>query len=567
MWQIALLVLIVANLSLLVNIARLRESWIRIVLYDTLAIAIFTILTLYQSDKGNNFITTNTGRLYTLNKFAPNTNLYIDRGYRLLKVPKELSGTTLIQTANDDKKTNQENLFSFTVDKGIGAKVYFIFDGRINGAKRPWWLHQVKLEKLTDSLTSTDKDARYLIYSHTIQGDHETIHFGGNNPYVNDRHNKGFGARYSMYMVAVQGVDAQQIITTNDAKDINSLSITLVDGPDSVLLTKRLAMHQNWLVKENDNSLDRFDFSTFPIKKLKSTLFYNANLRRCDISGVDSISGSAFNSSNLKEGEFSRSGFYDVNFYNSYLGGANFNNATLKNCSFAGSDLRGAIFTNVKFRNVDLYSANLAGVVFEPDSIPNIQSIAFAYNLDSLTYRTNPGALIKLKERLKSAGFSGAAAKVTAAIQRRKHQLDTNWVSSTIDYLLFDITCAYGLSPIQPLILLLVLIYAFYRIYLFLFFSNMLEVEIEHEAETEKGEFATVKDTLHPGRLLFLSLITSFSIGFGPYNINDWAKKLLKEEYTIRQRGYTRILIGIQNLMSLYLFSLTALVLLGDLFN
>ena len=61
--------------------------------------------------------------------------------------------------------------------------------------------------------------------------------------------------------------------------------------------------------------------------------------------------------------------------------------------------------------------------------------------------------------------------------------------------------------------------------------------------------------------------VLAFSIGFGPYNLNDWAKKLLKEDYTLESRGWTRILIGVQNLVSLYLFALTILLLFGDPFN
>ena len=67
--------------------------------------------------------------------------------------------------------------------------------------------------------------------------------------------------------------------------------------------------------------------------------------------------------------------------------------------------------------------------------------------------------------------------------------------------------------------------------------------------------------------MVFLSIITAFAIGFGEYNINEWAKKLLREEYDIRSFGWTRVILGVQNLLSLLLFSLTVVLLLGNPFG
>jgi hypothetical protein len=232
-----------------------------------------------------------------------------------------------------------------------------------------------------------------------------------------------------------------------------------------------------------------------------------------------------------------------------------------------GADLRHCIFTNVKLKNTNFTHANVAGMIFEPDSLPDIKGMAYADNLDSITYRTNPGMLIKLKADFKNAGFYDAQRKITAAIQRRKQALDPDWVTRTIDYVLFDLTSVYGLKPLRPLILFMATIYLFYRIYLILFFIGKLNIRIQHPNENIGATEKVIDDNIHPGRLIFLSIVTSFAIGFGAFNINDWAKKLLKEEYTIQSYGWTRVLLGIQNLLSLLLVSLTIVLLLGNPFD
>jgi len=107
----------------------------------------------------------------------------------------------------------------------------------------------------------------------------------------------------------------------------------------------------------------------------------------------------------------------------------------------------------------------------------------------------------------------------------------------------------------------------FYRVYLLLFFAGKLKIEIRHPADNGQGKETVINDGIHPGRLVFLSIITAFAIGFGEYNINEWAKKLLREEYDIRSFGWTRVTLGIQNLLSLFLFSLTVVLLLGNPFS
>jgi len=561
MLLLGIIVIIVVNACLLVNPRLFKLHYSRILLYDLAALAIYLVLVLYQEPKPPNYITTNSGKKYTISELSGDARLYTDRVYKFTKVPAGLAGAMLIQTANDDKGSNQENLFSLTIDPKGQVIVYYFFDQRLYPAIGPGWLDHKKTQPVPD-LASTDKDAAFVMVTDTLKPGTTKIIFGGNQP-ESDKGNK-VAVLCSMYLVAIKGLYPGQTANINDTKADADEFDPLVYGRDSLVLGQQAReQHLKW-VKYGPKVGRRLDL--LGSKQIKNTFCFNAHFQSADLSKT-SIDSSEFNSSVLNDVEFSHTRFTNVNFFNTHLDGANFHKATLSNCSFLGSSIRGAIFTDVNLKNVSFACTNMAGVIFEPDTITNIKEIASAYNLDSLTYRTSPGALIKLREQLRSEGFSEAQRKITAAIQRRKFELNNSAATKWISFILFDFTSAYGLYPLQPLIILMMFIYLFYRAYLLLFFMGRLEIEIKHKKETKEGEIVTVKDSIQPGRLLFLSIITSFSIGFGPYNLNDWAKKLLKEDYTLESRGWTRILIGAQNLVSLYLFALTILLLFGDPFN
>ncbi|WP_448702053.1 pentapeptide repeat-containing protein [Mucilaginibacter sp. AW1-3] len=554
------IVIILANACLLVNIRLFTLYYSRILLYDLATLITFVILVLYQEPKLPNYITTNSGKKYTISRLAIHNRLYIDRVYRFTKIPAALAGSMLIQTANDDKTSNQGNMFSVSITSKKNVIVYYLFDQRLYPKHGPGWLAHKKTQ-IVQGLASTDKDGEFVMVADTLKPGTNKIVLGGNQP-VSD--NNKVAVLCSMYLIAIKGILPSQMSNTNDTKaDIDRLK-PLVYGRDSLLFGYQARQeHLKWL-KDGPRAGHRLDFSA--VKRTRNTLCFNTDFTSADLSKTK-IDSSGFNSSVFNDVEFSNSRFTNVTFFNSHLDGANFNKGTLTNCSFLGSSLRGAIFTDVNLNNVSFACTDMAGVIFEPDTVTNVQEIASAYNLDSVSYRTSPGALIKLREQLKTEGFTEAQRKITAAIQRRKFELNNSFVTKWISCLLFDVTSDYGLNPFQPLFILVTLIYLFYRFYLFLFFIDELDINIKHKTETKEGNIVTVKDSIQPGRLLFLSILTSFSIGFGPYNLNDWAKKLLKEDYTLESSGWTRILIGVQNLVSLYLFALTVLLLFGDPFN
>jgi hypothetical protein len=56
--------------------------------------------------------------------------------------------------------------------------------------------------------------------------------------------------------------------------------------------------------------------------------------------------------------------------------------------------------------------------MFEPRSIPELSGIASAKNLELLTYRDNPVALVQLRKQFEDDGFRGQERKITYALKR-----------------------------------------------------------------------------------------------------------------------------------------------------
>jgi hypothetical protein len=189
--------------------------------------------------------------------------------------------------------------------------------------------------------------------------------------------------------------------------------------------------------------------------------------------------------------------------------------------------------------------------------------MAISYNLDSMTYGSNPGPLIQLREELKKSGYFEAERKITASIERRKNELNPNKFFSYLNFILFDLTCEYGVNKGKPIALVFLFVFIFYKIYLLLYLSDRLDVHIIPMIKNKEETSILIT----PSRMMFLSLISAFSIGVGQFNLNDWVKRVLKKEYQIDANGLTRTLIGLQSLVSLYLVSLTILIFFGDPFN
>ena len=94
--------------------------------------------------------------------------VYSDRAYTYSSVPNELSGASIIQTANNDKKSTAEDFIRFAIN--IPAEVYIAFDKR---AKAPSWL--TSQFKKTDLMVKISEKSEYLIYKANFPAGNVTL--------------------------------------------------------------------------------------------------------------------------------------------------------------------------------------------------------------------------------------------------------------------------------------------------------------------------------------------------------------------------------------------------------
>ena len=118
-------------------------------------------------------IVASSGRSYALAELAVGAKFYTDRTYEVTSVPSSLAGSSLVRTANDDKKSTASALLSFEL--GQPATVYVAYDPR--AAALPTWLSG--WQKLTDRVGVNDSKISYMdLYSKSFAAG--AVSLGGN---------------------------------------------------------------------------------------------------------------------------------------------------------------------------------------------------------------------------------------------------------------------------------------------------------------------------------------------------------------------------------------------------
>lgn len=242
--------------------------------------------------------------------------------------------------------------------------------------------------------------------------------------------------------------------------------------------------------------------------------------------------------------------------------------------------------------------ADMSYAVFEPASNPNVRGIAAAKNLELLTFRSSPDALVALRKQFQDFGFRAQERKLTFALMRRGAQLQkeacsfhaldecTGYAFSTA---FFDWTCAYGMEPQRPLkiIVSLVLLLAIFYfclmqcqngsgIYLFARRTQRGRertriLRIQARVVAGNRGSGVVRLVAREWRLsrtaLCFSVLTAFTIGFREFNIGQWLRMTTKQEYELRPVGWARTVSGLQSLVSGYMLALWVLTYFGRPFG
>jgi Pentapeptide repeats (8 copies) len=274
--------------------------------------------------------------------------------------------------------------------------------------------------------------------------------------------------------------------------------------------------------------------------------------------------------------------------------------ADLNGADLSSSDLRGATFgseynninNNISRSETDLAGVDLSGarldfLTFElkAGGLPIIPRIATASGLSKMRYQSTPSSLVELRDAFKKGGFRQQEREVTCAIKRTETLEHSGVVEGLFNYVLFDLTSQWGMSPWRPLRILCLCIVIFSVPYLAALRDSGMGgiwavwsgdgVEERSESATKavrvSAEYAGHTVLMRVARALFValyfSLISAAQIGWKELNIGNWIYRLQPREFTLKATGWVRVVSGIQALISVFLIALWALTYFGRPFE
>jgi hypothetical protein len=316
---------------------------------------------------------------------------------------------------------------------------------------------------------------------------------------------------------------------------------------------------------------------------LCGVILVGEDLSSFDLHNVD-LSGADLHEATLKNAQ-------EANLSGAHLGGAILRGARLVGANLNGTFLSGADLSRANLADADLAHAwleyaDLEDTRFEPLDLPDVDGIASAKHLSKMTFDKNPQALFKLRETFKEAGYYRQERMVTYAIKHREmlglfenrsslHFRVASLFEGVFNYLLFDLTTQWGMTPGRAMWILLALIPVFAIPYVI-----VLRLPVQHGIWREWADDRVRKDvgTNDPMRLclgwrqafvagFYFSVISAFNIGWRELNVGNWIQRLQANEYTLRPTGWVRTLSGAQSLISVYLLAIWALTYFGSPFE
>lgn len=358
--------------------------------------------------------------------------------------------------------------------------------------------------------------------------------------------------------------------------------------------------------------------ANFNNSQLNNSTFKNTNLEAVEAKEVN-FKDSVIQFSNLSQANFSHalmdkvdlrlSKLFKTDFSYSSLVNAdlseidavnvNFTNAILSGGYFYKSKLKAANFTNSHLDKVDFMEADLLHAIYKPNlsGLPLISSLATARNFNTIDFydeQLQGLPLTALRNAYQKNGMRKMERLITSMVKtaQMQHTLKSDGLkklSAALSYVLFYLTCEYGLNPTRPLLILLMLLFLFsvpYR-YALLRGKNKSGIYLiwpQHQKRQYVGDnicqiplnrlnhFRRWQNKLHLEwvqwqRAFYFSLLSSFRIGWEDFNVSNWINQIQTKEFKLQGYGLVKSLAGIQALVSIYLVLLWILTYFGRPFE
>lgn len=351
-----------------------------------------------------------------------------------------------------------------------------------------------------------------------------------------------------------------------------------------------------------ERNLSRVDFTDAVMSgvDLSRTQMVNAKLIRADLQGASRLVAANLGGADLRQARINETA--DVDFASlargqpkvtaewkpnlesvrmdfadlteAVLAGANLSHCVLNNAKLVDTNFNGAVLSGCDLRWADMsgamfWKADLADVIYEPKAgtVPRVDQIAGALNLEKLRYDESPQGLVTLRDSFKKEGFRQQERQLTYAIKKRERE-KAQRPEALFMWLLFEVTCKYGLEPWRPIGLIAATWVVFIPVYA-VGLRRRTGAGI-HRIEADEGlpPQRPDPDRLHSyGWAIYFSLFATFNIGWRDLNIGSWLTRLQSKPFRLVATGWLRCVAGAQLLTCLYLLVLWVLTYFGRPFD
>jgi hypothetical protein len=297
-----------------------------------------------------------------------------------------------------------------------------------------------------------------------------------------------------------------------------------------------------------------------------------ANLRDAILTGA-TVSGAFLDGANLNSARLIKANLTGIqaesaNLTDVELAGADLEEADLTRADLSGSNLNKTNLFHTILTGSNFQDTTVVAVRYEPLTVPRVETLSQTEGLASLIWQSSPLGLNLLRQAFKNSGMRKQERQVTYSI-KHSERLKKDDIEAVFDYILFEFTSEYGMSPGRPLLLLLALILVFsipYMISIMGSASNETGVWLEWPDDSLQGRTGKYQDqriTATGYRALFwglyFSFLSAFQIGWREFNIGHWIERIHPKEYHLRPLGWVKAVSGIQSLICVYLLAMWAL--------
>lgn len=398
--------------------------------------------------------------------------------------------------------------------------------------------------------------------------------------------------------------------------DLNGLDLTGANLVDSDLTSANLS-HANLTNADlNGANLVGADLShaNFDRSSLGGALLNRADLSHAQLTNLKlhftkmdgaiftsaDFKGTSFVAPSLVGANFDNADLYNVIFFGGNLKDASLQNANLVRSDFIDVDFRGAKIINADLTNATMHGSDLTGAGFNPISLPRLGTMAQVKGIADLDmFHSQPG-VVALRKAFKESGMRHQERALTYALKKAEWKgmrcvecsNTISWhIEHSVNYVLFDLTSDWGMSPGRPLLIIFGLTLVLALFYLLAIVrpqrpeTGIWLVWAKERIINSEQSFSPQKLTLMqpqsvsalacrittvwkaPLWALYFSILSAFHVGWRELNVGDWIARINPGEFTLRATGWVKVVAGLQSLFSVYLLALSILTYFGRPFE